>query len=417
MTCGVESKSASHRSLVAREFCHARARPVHCRRVTPGPPEAGLAARVAAGPGAVGGRGLAGDLRRESLPEALLAGGAIAAAAAAEHGHKQERALNAEVTALCLVTGALFPVLGYDSVLALRLRHARASRSGPAPRCRPARPTRKARARHGEAAGPRHVRGRRGAGRHSRGPGRDRVRPGDHPDRRHHPGTVRRPAARGGVRGPRGRRETRCCGWSGCCTPAPAGGRPPPSAATSTARTPWPTGCRTHSAPGSSTSPTAASSPWTAGSGSPAPARTCCGASRTRAKSVPFRTLKTLKDGSELVLLRESGGMRARRRATAGDPALPSLPGHRRPAGLLHRADPHPRRPGEDHPDPAPDHAAGPGPLPRRGTRRPVPEKMADRNRVLALEDEPSAAPAAPCAGARRPSPARKPGRCCSPTT
>ena len=35
------------------------------------------------------------------------------------HAHKQERALNAETTALCLVTGALFPVLGYDSTLAL----------------------------------------------------------------------------------------------------------------------------------------------------------------------------------------------------------------------------------------------------------------------------------------------------------
>jgi hypothetical protein len=33
-----------------------------------------------------------------------------------------------------------------------------------------------------------------------------------------------------------------------------------------------------------------------------------------------------LKDGSELVLLRESAGMRARRRKAAGDPALPSLP-------------------------------------------------------------------------------------------
>jgi hypothetical protein len=43
-------------------------------------------------------------------------------------------------------------------------------------------------------------------------------------------------------------------------------------------------------------------------------------------KCVPFRTLKILKDGSELVLLRESAGMRARRRAAAGDPALPSLP-------------------------------------------------------------------------------------------
>ena len=33
-----------------------------------------------------------------------------------------------------------------------------------------------------------------------------------------------------------------------------------------------------------------------------------------------------LKDGSELVLLRESGGMRSRRRTAAGDPALLSLP-------------------------------------------------------------------------------------------
>ena len=44
------------------------------------------------------------------------------------------------------------------------------------------------------------------------------------------------------------------------------------------------------------------------------------------AKSVPFKTLDVLKDGSELVLLRESAGMRSRRRKAAGDPALPSLP-------------------------------------------------------------------------------------------
>jgi hypothetical protein len=44
------------------------------------------------------------------------------------------------------------------------------------------------------------------------------------------------------------------------------------------------------------------------------------------AKCVPFKTLKMLKDGSELVLLRESTSMRARRRKAAGDPGLPSLP-------------------------------------------------------------------------------------------
>ena len=44
------------------------------------------------------------------------------------------------------------------------------------------------------------------------------------------------------------------------------------------------------------------------------------------ARSVPFRTLKILKDGSELVLLRESASMRARRRKAAGDSSLPFLP-------------------------------------------------------------------------------------------
>ena len=84
-----------------------------------GPPGAGLATRVAAGPGRWQDEDWLADLRRESLPESLLADGTIAAAASAEHGHKLERALNAEVTALCLAAGALFPVLGYDSVLAL----------------------------------------------------------------------------------------------------------------------------------------------------------------------------------------------------------------------------------------------------------------------------------------------------------
>jgi hypothetical protein len=45
-------------------------------------PEAGPAARVAAGPGAWEDEEWLADLRRESLPESLLAGGTIAAAAA-----------------------------------------------------------------------------------------------------------------------------------------------------------------------------------------------------------------------------------------------------------------------------------------------------------------------------------------------
>ena len=43
-----------------------------------GPPEAGLAARVAAGPGLWEDEDWLADLRRESLPESLLAGGTIA---------------------------------------------------------------------------------------------------------------------------------------------------------------------------------------------------------------------------------------------------------------------------------------------------------------------------------------------------
>ena len=46
---------------------------------------------------------------------------------------------------------------------------------------------------------------------------------------------------------------------------------------------------------------------------------------KNAARSVPFRQLRTLKDGSELVLLRESGNMLGRRRKEAGDRTLPRL--------------------------------------------------------------------------------------------
>jgi DDE family transposase/transposase IS4-like protein len=44
------------------------------------------------------------------------------------------------------------------------------------------------------------------------------------------------------------------------------------------------------------------------------------------ARSVPFKTIRTLPDGSELVMLHESDGMRSRRRRDAGDPAAVRLP-------------------------------------------------------------------------------------------
>jgi len=45
------------------------------------------------------------------------------------------------------------------------------------------------------------------------------------------------------------------------------------------------------------------------------------------AKSVPFKTIRALPDGSELVMLHESDGMRTRRRRHAGDPHAERLPG------------------------------------------------------------------------------------------
>ena len=51
-----------------------------------------------------------------------------------------------------------------------------------------------------------------------------------------------------------------------------------------------------------------------------------CWRVKNGAKSVPFKTLKTLPDGSELVMLHESDSMRARRRRDAGDKTAARLP-------------------------------------------------------------------------------------------
>ena len=47
---------------------------------------------------------------------------------------------------------------------------------------------------------------------------------------------------------------------------------------------------------------------------------------KDRAKSVPLKTLKTLPDGSELVMLHESDGMRTRRRHDTANPRAEPLP-------------------------------------------------------------------------------------------
>ena len=84
---------------------------------TPSAETAGLLAQAAAGPGFW--EDLLGELRRAGLIAELLADGVIAAAVAqAEHGHKLDRALTAEVTAMCVIVASLFPDQGYDLVLA-----------------------------------------------------------------------------------------------------------------------------------------------------------------------------------------------------------------------------------------------------------------------------------------------------------
>ena len=74
-----------------------------------GPAEVGgLLAQAVAGPGFW--EDLLGELRREGLIAELLADGVITTAVAqAEHGHQLDRALTAEVTAMCVIVGALFP--------------------------------------------------------------------------------------------------------------------------------------------------------------------------------------------------------------------------------------------------------------------------------------------------------------------
>ena len=78
---------------------------------------AGLASRVLSGPGLW--TGWLDELDRRGLVEGLLADGVIdEAIASAPHDHQLDRALNAKMTVICLIVGCLFPGGGYDSVLA-----------------------------------------------------------------------------------------------------------------------------------------------------------------------------------------------------------------------------------------------------------------------------------------------------------
>ena len=113
------------------------------------------------------------------------------------------------------------------------------------------------------------------------------------------------------------------------------------------------------------------------------------------AKSVPLKTLKTLPDGSELVMLHESDGMRARRRGGTGDLRAERLPDTT--ARLVTFTITATTRSGRTKTTrmwvltTLLDHEAYPA-----GNRRPVCRKMANRNRVPPFqEDRPRPPPAA----------------------
>ena len=124
------------------------------------------------------------------------------------------------------------------------------------------------------------------------------------------------------------------------------------------------------------------------------------------AKSVPLRVIRTLPDGSELVMLHESDGMRTRRRRETGDPRAGRLPDTTARAGHLHHPHRDPQRPAENHPGQGPDHPPGPRAVPRPRDRHPLFREMADRNRVPSPEENrPGRAPPAarPVPGPRPP--------------
>jgi hypothetical protein len=80
-------------------------------------PHAELAARVASGPGLW--TDWLEELDRQGLLEELLADGVIARALReAPTGHRYDRVLNAKMTVICVLVACLFPGAGYDTVLA-----------------------------------------------------------------------------------------------------------------------------------------------------------------------------------------------------------------------------------------------------------------------------------------------------------
>jgi Transposase DDE domain/Insertion element 4 transposase N-terminal len=285
--------------------------------------EAGLLAQAAAGPGFWD--DLLGELRRAGLIAELLADGVIAdAVAQAEHGHKLDRTLTAEVTAMAVIVGALFPDQGYDLVLArtfampgLPVKPGTLTPSGPA--------LSKARVLLGEQV-------------------MQRIFEID----------AARTDADLGAGAAWHEMETTAidgttielfsCDELADASGVPTGGTKPKLRIAAHVRTGsrrWIAAAIGGYLDGENTLADELEPSFTEGILNTADrgffsmdrwirfsARGAHLAWRVKngAKSVPFRTLRTLKDGSELVLLRESGSMLSKRRREHGDKTLPRLP-------------------------------------------------------------------------------------------
>lgn len=287
--------------------------------------EEGLAARVAAGPGMWDDEEWLSELRRDGLVSELVAGGVLERAAAeGGHSHRIERALTAPLTLQCLVTGALFASQSYAMVLARAF-------AAPGARVRPGTPVPTPPALS-----------------------QARARLGEEPARL----AFEADAARGGVPLCEGGTlfglelvifdgttlDLHACPRLADEFGVPEGGTRPQLRVTALLQ--------------------AGTMRWLAAAvggyrdGENALADRLEGALRpgqlsmadrgffsmdrwlrfsatgahllwrvkNGAKSVPFRHLETLKDGSELVLLRESAGMLGKRRSAAGDRTLPRHP-------------------------------------------------------------------------------------------
>ena len=245
------------------------------------------------------------------------------AAATAPHGRKLDRVLTAKNTMLSVIAGCLFAGQGYDQVL--RTVFAMPGLDPVAPGTPvPGPALSKGRMRSGE-----HIARRTfelDAARTDAGPGIGQLWHGMEVTA--FDGTTAELDSNGELAAafgtPTGGKH-RCSASSPWSAPPRTGGPPPPSAATTTGRTPsltsWNPAGPGH---GQSRRPQVLLH-------QPVPAvlRHRCAAvleSQERREVRPLRTLESLPDGSELVMLRESDGMRARRRRDTGDRTAARLP-------------------------------------------------------------------------------------------